>query len=106
VLAEAANAPTTPPAERYLLEKGIAVLPAILCNCGGVTVSYFEWKQNRQAETWQAEHVDSELHRHMYAAAQRVKLAAHRFECDLRTAAYCAALENIERVYRLRGIFP
>lgn len=49
---EAANAPTTPRAERYLLDKGIEVLPAILCNAGGVTVSYFEWKQNRQSETW------------------------------------------------------
>lgn len=106
VLAEAANAPTTPPAERYLLEKGVAVLPAILCNSGGVTVSYFEWNQNRQAETWDSETVDAQLKKHMFAAAQRVKLAAHRFGCDLRTAAYCAALENIGRVYRLRGIFP
>ncbi|MCC7192726.1 MAG: Glu/Leu/Phe/Val dehydrogenase [Phycisphaeraceae bacterium] len=106
VLAEGANAPTTPPAERLLLQKGVAVLPAILCNAGGVTVSYFEWKQNRQAETWDADFVDAQLKKHMYAAAQRVKLAAHRFECDMRTAAYLAALENIGRVYRLRGIFP
>ncbi len=106
VLVEAANAPTTPPAERYLLEQGVSVLPSILCNSGGVTVSYFEWKQNKQAETWDAEMVDEQLRKHMYAAAQRVKLAAHRFETDLRTAAYCAALEQIGRVYRLRGIFP
>lgn len=106
VVAEAANAPTTPPAERLLVEKGVTLLPAILCNSGGVTVSYFEWKQNRQAETWDAEYVDAQLKKHMFAAAQRVKLAAHRFDCDLRTAAYIAALENIGRVYRLRGIFP
>ncbi|MCX5660430.1 MAG: Glu/Leu/Phe/Val dehydrogenase [Planctomycetota bacterium] len=106
VLAEGANAPTTPAAERILLERGVAVLPAILCNAGGVTVSYFEWKQNRQAETWDAETVDAQLKKHVFAAAQRVKLAAHRFECDMRTAAYVAALENVGRVYRLRGIFP
>jgi glutamate dehydrogenase (NAD(P)+) len=106
VLAEAANAPLTPPAERYLLSKDVAVLPAALCNCGGVTVSYFEWKQNRQMETWDAETVDAQLKKHMFAAAQRVKLAAHRFDCDMRTAAYIAGLENIGKVYRLRGIFP
>lgn len=105
-LVEAANAPTTPAAERHLLEKGVTVLPAILCNAGGVTVSYFEWKQNRQAETWDADLVDDQLRKHMHAAAQRVRLAAHRYRCDLRTAAYCAALEKIDRVYRLRGIFP
>ncbi|MEX0777458.1 MAG: Glu/Leu/Phe/Val dehydrogenase [Phycisphaeraceae bacterium] len=106
VVVEAANAPTTPPAERYLLDNGVAVLPAILCNCGGVTVSYFEWKQNRQAESWKEETVLTYLREHMYAAAQRVKLAAHRFDCDLRTAAYCAALDHIGKLYRIRGIFP
>lgn len=106
VVAEAANAPTTPAAERYLVDHGVTVLPAILCNSGGVTVSYFEWKQNRQAETWEPETVDQELGRMMYAAAQRVKLAAHRWGVDLRTAAYATALEHIGRVYRTRGIFP
>lgn len=106
VVAEAANAPTTPPGERYLLAHGIAVLPAILCNVGGVTVSYFEWKQNRQAETWDPQTVDDMLRKYMFAATQRVKLAAHQYKCDMRTAAYCTALEHIGRVYRLRGIFP
>ena len=106
VIAEAANAPTVPAAERTLLARGITVLPAILCNAGGVTVSYFEWRQNRQAESWTLPRVDRELHMHMYAAANRVKLAANRFECDLRTAAYCAALDQIGKVYSLRGIFP
>ncbi|MCE9592419.1 MAG: Glu/Leu/Phe/Val dehydrogenase [Planctomycetes bacterium] len=106
VVAEAANAPTTPPGERHLQDRGIPVLPAVLCNAGGVTVSYFEWKQNRQAETWDAETVDAQLKKHMFAAAARVKLAKHRFDCDMRTAAYVAALESIGRVYRLRGIFP
>jgi len=106
VVVEAANAPTVPAGERRLTERGISVLPAILCNSGGVTVSYFEWRQNRAAETWNAHKVDRELKKHMYAAAQRVKLASHRFGCDLRTAAYCAALDQIGKVYRTRGIFP
>lgn len=106
VVAEGANAPTTPHGQRVLQERNIPVLPAVLCNCGGVTVSYFEWKQNRLGETWDAQTIDEGLRKHMYAAAQRTKLAAHRFNCDMRTGAYLAALDNIGKVYRLRGIFP
>ena len=106
VVVEAANAPTTPQAERYLLSQGVEILPAVLCNSGGVTVSYFEWKQNRQAETWQPDYVDSELKRHMTAAAHRAKAAASQYNTDLRTGSYCAALEHIGTVYKLRGIFP
>jgi glutamate dehydrogenase (NAD(P)+) len=106
VVVEAANAPTIPAAEAVLKDKGVHILPAILCNCGGVTVSYFEWKQNRANETWEPEVVDEALRRHMFAAAQRVKLARHRYECDMRLAAYCAALDQIGKVYRTRGIFP
>ncbi len=106
VVAEAANTPVTPAAEQHLLEKGIQVLPAILCNAGGVTVSYFEWKQNRQAETWGPRLVDRRLKAHMVAAAHRVKDIAKQHSCDLRTAAYCAALDHIAEVYRIRGIFP
>jgi glutamate dehydrogenase (NAD(P)+) len=106
VLAEGANAPVTPAGERRLLERGIAVLPAVLCNAGGVTVSYFEWKQNRQAETWDPEVVDASLQKQMVRAARRVQAAAERYRCDLRTAAYCAGLEHIGKVYQMRGIFP
>ena len=106
VVAEGANAPLTPAGERQLLKAGITVLPAILCNGGGVTVSYFEWKQNRQAETWPLEVVDRELRKHMVEAARRVKVAANRYSCDLRTAAYVAALEQIKHMYSYRGIFP
>jgi glutamate dehydrogenase (NAD(P)+) len=106
VVAEGANAPTTPEGDRLLKQRGVAVLPAVLCNAGGVTVSYFEWRQNREAETWTADRVDSELRTHIQTAAKRTRVAAHRYDCDLRTAAYCAALENIATVYSLRGIFP
>ncbi|MDA0839452.1 MAG: Glu/Leu/Phe/Val dehydrogenase [Planctomycetota bacterium] len=106
VVVEAANAPTTPGGESVLLERKIAILPAILCNAGGVTVSYFEWKQNRQAETWDEYTVDQNLRSMMAGAAARVLEAAHRYDCSLRTAAYAAALEHIWRVYEIRGIFP
>lgn len=106
VLAEAANAPVTPQGERQLLSRGIVILPAILCNAGGVTVSYFEWKQNKQSEMWDPEVVDQQLRKLMVAAAHRVKQSARQLKCDLRTAAYCSALEHINCVYNLRGIFP
>lgn len=106
VVAEGANAPLTPAGERTLLERGISVLPAIMCNAGGVTVSYFEWKQNRLAESWEPEYVDQQLQKYMIGAARRAKLAAKRFSCDMRTAAYCAALEQVGKVYNIRGIFP
>jgi len=106
VIAEAANAPTTPAGERILLERGVEILPAILCSAGGVTVSYFEWVQNKTHMTWDIERVDEELNRHMVLAARRTQLARHRFGVDMRTAAYIAALEQIGKVYALRGIFP
>ncbi len=106
VVAEAANAPTTPAGERVLMEKGVEILPAILCSAGGVTVSYFEWVQNRSNVYWDAEKVDDELNRHMVLAARRVGLARHRYGVEMRTAAYIAALDQIGKVYALRGIFP
>lgn len=106
VLAEGANAPCVPAADRVLEEKGVQVLPAILCNSGGVTVSYFEWQQNRQAERWSAQTVDDELRRLMHVAADRVANLAKRLNCDMRSAAYCSALEYLDEVYRVRGIFP
>ena len=106
VLAEAANAPLTPPAQRWLEENGIEVLPAILCNCGGVTVSYFEWQQNRRSETWDAEVVDLRLKKIMADAVKRVKQTASRLNCNNHLAAYCCALEHIQNIYTIRGIFP
>ena len=106
VLVEAANAPTTPNAEAILLAKGIEVLPAILCNSGGVTVSYFEWKQNRQSERWDEDFVDAKLRKIMAASAQRVLSAAQRHGCSMRLASYAAAIEHIQKVYAVRGVFP
>jgi glutamate dehydrogenase (NAD(P)+) len=106
VVAEGANAPTTPDGDVVLLQRGIEILPAILCNAGGVTVSYFEWVQNKSSVYWTAEEVDAKLNNHMVMAARRTKLALHKYECDMRTAAYCAAIEQIGKVYDLRGVFP
>ena len=106
LVAEAANAPMTPPGERALLQRGVEILPAILCSAGGVTVSYFEWVQNRTNQSWDLERVDDELNRHMVLAARRTQLARHRFGVDMRTAAYIGALEQIAQVYQMRGIFP
>jgi glutamate dehydrogenase (NAD(P)+) len=106
VIAEAANAPTTPAGEKVLSDRGVEVLPAILCNCGGVTVSYFEWMQNRSSEIWDLPRVDEELRKHMRSATAKVLAAASKYDCDMRTAAFAAALEHIAEVYALRGIFP
>jgi len=106
VMVEAANAPSTPAGDRILMSKGIEIIPAILANAGGVTVSYFEWLQNKSCVTWDAEYVDRELNRHIVTAARRTLAARERYSCDLRTAAYAAALEHIGAVYRARGIFP
>lgn len=106
VVAEGANAPCTPGGDRVLSERGIEVIPAILANAGGVTVSYFEWIQNKSHVTWDAEHVDRELNRVITMAARRTMVARNRYECDLRTAAYVAAIEHIAKIYEVRGIFP
>ncbi len=106
VVAEGANAPTTPAGERILQKRGIEVLPAILCNAGGVTVSYFEWVQNNTFQSWDLEKVDRELNKHMVKAAGRTRDARRKYNCDLRTAAYAAALERLRKVYEVRGIFP
>ncbi|MEM7682462.1 MAG: Glu/Leu/Phe/Val dehydrogenase [Planctomycetota bacterium] len=105
-IAEGANAPTTPEGDAELSRRGVAVLPAVLCNCGGVTVSYFEWMQNRQAETWPVDRVDSQLRRIIGEASQRVRQMREKLGCDLRTAAFAAAVERIEHVYSIRGVFP
>ena len=106
VIAEAANAPTTNDAQDVLAQRGIEAIPDMLCNSGGVTVSYFEWVQNKQNMSWDIETVDKELNRVMCMAARRTILARQRYEVDLRTAAYIAALDHLGNVYRTRGIFP
>ena len=107
VVFEAANGPTDLDGDKILADKGIPVLPDILCNSGGVIVSYFEWLQNKRSEFWDLEEVDLKLHKRMGAAYERVRDMRNQFDdIDWRTAAYMVALRRLERVYRDRGIFP
>ena len=108
VIAEAANGPTSPVADEVLRDKGITLIPDILCNAGGVIVSYFEWVQNRKNERWELEEVDRKLRRHMMVAYDAAEEAGERFKLgqDTRTATYLVALERMQRAYRDRGIFP
>ncbi len=106
LVAEGANGPTDPEGDEILQNRGIDVIPDILCNSGGVVVSYFEWLQNKRSETWELEEVDRKLHKKILAAYHRVRDAARDHQTDWRTAAYIVALCRLERVYKERGIFP
>ena len=106
LLAEGANGPTTPGAEEMLMEKGVDIIPDILCNSGGVTVSYFEWVQNKKSEKWELEEVDRKLESIIKRAYRQTADASVERKIDYRTAAYVVALQRIQRAYRERGIFP
>jgi len=106
VVAEAANGPTTIEADAILADKGIDVIPDILCNAGGVIVSYYEWVQNKRSEHWELEEVDGKLARKMKGAYRRVLHAKERYGCSTRTAAFAAGLERIRAAYIQRQVFP
>lgn len=106
VIAEGANGPTSPEGEVVLARRGIDVLPDILANAGGVTVSYYEWIQNKRSEQWELEEVDTRLEYAMKKAYARTMAFARDHKCDYRTAAYGLALQAINSAYTERGIFP
>jgi glutamate dehydrogenase (NAD(P)+) len=106
LVAEGANGPTTPKADEILRENKVDLIPDILCNSGGVIVSYFEWTQNRQGDTWYLDEVRARLKRRITNAYDRASAAANRWKTDSRNAALIAALERISLAYRERGIFP
>lgn len=107
VVFEGANGPTDLDGDRILAERGIEVVPDILCNAGGVIVSYFEWLQNKRSESWELEEVDTKLYKRMVHAYERVRNVTREFNrLDWRTAAYIVALRRLEKVYKERGIFP
>ena len=106
VVVEGANGPTTLNAEKVLKTRGIEIVPDILANSGGVVVSFFEWIQNRNCETWEVELVDRRLRRMMLRSWERMKEEADRHHVDNRTAAYVVALDRLEHAYNERGIFP
>jgi glutamate dehydrogenase (NAD(P)+) len=106
IVAEAANGPTTPGADRVLREHGVFVVPDILCNAGGVTASYFEWSQDRQGYFWDEARVARELETFMKRAFLEVHELAKRDKVDLRTSAYVLAVGRVAEATRLRGLFP
>lgn len=106
VIVEGANGPTNPLGERILLERGIDILPDVLANSGGVTVSYYEWVQNKRSESWTEEEVDAKLEKAMTRAYREVADFARQQKVDRRIAAYALALQRIEAVYKEREIFP
>ncbi|HEX5131574.1 MAG TPA: Glu/Leu/Phe/Val dehydrogenase [Candidatus Krumholzibacteria bacterium] len=106
VVIEGANGPTTLQAEKNLASRGITVIPDILANSGGVTVSYFEWVQNKNSEQWELAKVDEELFKMMSRAANAVIDEVKKRKCDPRTGAMALALSRLEKVYAERGIFP
>ena len=106
IIAEAANGPTTPGADQVLYKNGIMVLPDILANAGGVTVSYFEWVQGLQSYFWTEDEVNQRLSGIMVKAFGEVLKRSKEFGVNMRTAAYILAVGRVAEATRLRGIYP
>ena len=106
IVAEAANGPTTPEADQILYDRGVFVIPDILCNAGGVTVSYFEWVQDMQSFFWTESRINESLHEIMDRAFESVHDMSHRRSVDMRTAAYMVAVARVAEATTLRGLYP
>ncbi|HEX8744027.1 MAG TPA: Glu/Leu/Phe/Val dehydrogenase [Thermoleophilaceae bacterium] len=106
IVVEAANGPTTPEADAILAERGIHLVPDVLANAGGVTVSYFEWVQDQQKIAWRAEEIAARLRSQVRAAFARVLEFAARENVDWRTAAQAVAIARVAEAARLRSIYP
>jgi glutamate dehydrogenase (NAD(P)+) len=106
VLAEGANGPVSPDADPILRQNGVFVVPDILCNAGGVIVSYFEWAQNRAALAWTAEEVQVRLRDQILRAAKAVWERAEADGIDARLAAHAIAVERVAEAVRVRGLYP
>jgi glutamate dehydrogenase (NAD(P)+) len=106
IVAEAANGPTMPDADAMLFERGVMVLPDILANAGGVTVSYFEWVQDLQNNFWEEEEINERLKRKMVRAFRETYDQANRRKVSMRMGAYCVAVDRVAEATKLRGLYP
>ncbi|HEX8175606.1 MAG TPA: Glu/Leu/Phe/Val dehydrogenase [Pyrinomonadaceae bacterium] len=106
IIAELANGPTTPGADRVLAERGVFLVPDILANAGGVTVSYYEWVQDLYSYFWTENKINETLEQTMRTAFRSVHETALRYHTDMRTGAYILAVARVAEATRVRGIFP
>jgi len=105
IVIEAANGPTTPEAHKMLHERGVLVVPDILANSGGVTVSYFEWVQDRYGYFWEESEVNARLEKKMHEAFHDVLQTSLKYKVDMRTAAYIVAISRVGTVTKMRGMY-
>jgi glutamate dehydrogenase/leucine dehydrogenase len=106
IIAEAANGPTSPEADRILYERGVFLIPDILCNAGGVTVSYFEWVQDLQNLFWREATINARLKEVMVKSFNDVLDMQKKNKVDMRTAAYMVAVARVAEATLTRGIYP
>jgi len=106
IIGELANGPVTPGADRVLFDNGVTLLPDILANAGGVTVSYYEWVQDLYSFFWSEKQVNDTLEQTMKASFDDVYATAEKYQTDMRTGAYMLAIGRVSEATSVRGIFP